>query len=112
MTESANAEHSNYIATSRTAVSQRVEGRHTSAHQRCAINCREFIRHTRQRLSRSNHVFGVTTIERNSGGEQCLGARKKLAAPAVVAIAAVTTVPANADALTGFPRLHAVAHGI
>jgi hypothetical protein len=112
MTESANAKHSNYIATSRTAVSQRVEGRHASAHQRCAINRREFIRHKCQRLSRSNHVFGIPAIERNSCGEQCLGAGKKFAAPTVIAITAVASVPAYPDALASFPRLHTLAHGI
>src|SRR5262249_40054283 len=89
-----------------------VEGGHASAHQRRTINGREFIGHTCQRLSRRNHVFGVTAIERNSRCEQCLSAGEKLAAPAVIAITAVTTVPADADALASFPCLHPLPHGI
>ncbi len=45
-------------------------------------------------------------------GEQVHGAGKKLAAPAVIAITAVASVPANADALASFPRLHPLAHVI
>jgi hypothetical protein len=63
-------------------------------------------------LSRRNHVFGVAAIERNSCGEQALRAGEKLTAPAVIAITAVASVPADADALASFPRLHRLAHGI
>ena len=112
MTESANPEHTDHIAASRAAVSQRVEGRYARAHQRRAVDGREFVRHKRQRFCRRNHVFGVAAIERNSRGEQGHSAGKKLAAPAVIAITAVATVPANADALASFPRLHPLAHAI
>src|SRR4030095_4280581 len=85
---------------------------HAGAHQRCAVDSREFGRHSRQSLSRRNQIFGVTAIERNSRGEQGHSAGKKLAAPAVIAITAVASVPANADALTSFPRLYPLAHVI
>src|SRR5262249_47206527 len=76
------------------------------------VDRREFDRHERQRLSRRNHVFGIAAIERNSRGEQGHAAGKKLAAPAMIAITAVATVPTNADALASFPRLHSFTHGI
>jgi hypothetical protein len=63
-------------------------------------------------LSRSNHVFGIPAIERNSCGEQCLGAGKKFAAPAVIAITAVASVPAYPDALATLPWLHALADDV
>jgi hypothetical protein len=63
-------------------------------------------------LSWRNHVFAVPAIERNSRGEQSLSAGKKFAAPAMITITAISTVPANADALASFPRLHPLAHGI
>ena len=63
MTEAANPEHGNNIAARCAAVSQRVESGYTSAHQRRAINGREFIRHKRQRFSWRNHVFAVTAVE-------------------------------------------------
>src|SRR5204862_3427902 len=112
MTEPANSEDTDHIAASRAAVSQRVERRHARAHQRCAVNGREFVGHKGQRLSRRNHVFGIAAIERNSRGEQIHSACKELATPAVIAITAVAAVPANADALTGFPWLHPLTHGI
>jgi hypothetical protein len=112
MTKSANPEHSNHIAASRAAISQGIESCNARAHQRRTVDGREFLRHKRQRLSRRNHVFPVAAIERNSRGEQGHGAGKKLAAPAVIAITAVATVPANSDALASFPRLHPFADGI
>jgi hypothetical protein len=112
MTQSPNPKHSDHIAASCAAVSERVEGRYASAHQWCAVDGRKFVRHKRQRFRRRNHVFGVAAIERNSGGEQGHSAGKKLAATAVIAITAIATVPANADALASFPRLHPLAHAI
>src|ERR1700756_118319 len=112
MTESANPEHGNHIAAARAAVSQRVKRRYARAHQRRAVNGREFIRHKRQRLSRRNHVFSVAAIERNSRGEQGHRARKELATPAMIAIAAIPAVPTNTDSLAVLPRLHPLAHAI
>jgi hypothetical protein len=63
-------------------------------------------------LSRRNHVFTVAAIEGNPRGEQRHGTGKKLAAPAVIAITAVATVPANANALASFPWLYPLTHGI
>jgi hypothetical protein len=112
MAESANPEDGNHIATSRTAVSQRVESRYARAHQRRAVNDRELLGHKRQRFSRRNHVFAVAAIERNPRDEQRHSAGKKLASPALITITAVATVPANADALASFPRLHAFADSV
>src|SRR5262249_2859667 len=112
MTESANPKHSDNIASGCAAVSQRVESRYARTHQRCAVDRRELVRHNGQRLSWSNHVLSVAAIERNSRGEQVHSARKEFATPAVIAVTAVATVPANADALTRFPRLYPLAQGI
>jgi hypothetical protein len=57
-------------------------------------------------------VFAVATIERNSRDKQGHSAGNKLAAPTVIAITAVATVPPNADSLASFPRLHAFADSI
>src|SRR5207247_3919013 len=67
------------------------------------VHGRELIRHTRERFCGRNHVFRVTTIERNSGGEQGYLACKELAASAMVAIAAIPAVPTNTDALAILP---------
>src|ERR1700746_3816300 len=112
MTESANPEHANPTAAARAAVSQRVKRRYARAHQRRAVNSREFIRHKRQRLSRRNHVFTVAAIERNSRGEQGTRPAKKPATPPMIAIAAIPAVPTNTDSLAVLPRLHPLAHAI
>src|SRR5437588_8552059 len=57
----------------------------------------------RQRLSRRGHVFRVTAIVGNSSREQSDLAGEEITAPAVVAIAAMSTVPADADSLAGGP---------
>ena len=51
-------------------------------------------------------MFGVTAIERNSGREQRYISRKEIAAPAMVAVSAVSTMPANPNPLTILPWLH------
>src|SRR5262249_51681352 len=112
MTKPTDPEHRNNIAPRCTTISKRVKRRHTRAHQRCAVDRRKSVRHKRQRLTRRNHVFGIAAIERNSRCEQSLCAGEKLAAPAMIAITAISAMPANADALASFPRLHPLADGI
>src|SRR5262249_24344435 len=76
------------------------------------VDGRKFVGHTCQRLSRGNHVFSVAAIERDAGRQQRHRARKKLASPAMIAIAAITAVPTNTDSLAVLPRLHTFADSI
>src|SRR5713101_6662989 len=110
MTKAANPEHRDRIAPSGTTVSQRVESRYAGAHQRRAINRREFVRRKRQCLRGRNHILGVPAVERNTGGKQRHRAREEFATPAMVAIAAVPAMPTNPDALAILPWLHVPAH--
>src|SRR5438876_193237 len=57
----------------------------------------------RERLSRRGHVFRVTAIVGNPSREQSYLAGEEITAPAVVAIAAMSAVPADADSLSSFP---------
>jgi hypothetical protein len=106
MTEPANPEDRDDVATSRAAVSKRVEGRYARAHQRRSVNGGEFIRHKRQRFRWRDHIFSVAAVERNARRQQFDFARKKLAAPAMIAIPTVPAMPTNADALAFLPRLN------
>src|SRR5437764_8246864 len=103
MTEPADAEHANKVTRSGAAVAERVERRDAGAEQRRAFDRRQIFRHMRQGLSRCGHVFRVTAIVGNSSREQSYLAGEEITAPAVVAIAAMSTVPADAYSLSSCP---------
>src|SRR5437588_5841274 len=57
----------------------------------------------RHGLSRRGHVFRVTAIVGNSSREQSYLAGEEIAAPAVIAVAAMSAVPADAYSFASFP---------
>src|SRR5947207_1312616 len=103
MTKSADPEHSNKITTARAAVAQRIKRRDTGAHEWRAFDRRQIFRHQRQRRRGSEHILGVTAVERNPGSEQSHLAGKEIAPPARIAVSAMSSVPAHANSLTRFP---------
>ena len=69
--------------------------------------------HPRERGRGGDHVVGVAAVERDAGDLHAGLAGEEVAAAAVVAVAAVPGVPADADALAGLPpRRDVLAHGV
>ena len=102
MTESADPQHGDKIARQRAAVAERVVGRDARAHQRRGVLGREPVGDACERLRRRNHVLGIAAIVGDAGDLQ-IAAGDEIAAPARLAVAIVTAVPADADALADLP---------
>ncbi len=103
MSEPADADDGDQIAGPRAAVAKTVEGGDAGAHERRRFDRRKFLGHQSQSADGREHVFGVAAIARDAGDVGGSLAGEELAAAAVVAIAAESAVPADADALSGFP---------
>ena len=64
--ETAQAEHSHQLAGGCSAVAKAVKRGYTSTHQRRRFHSRQAFRHRRQRGDRSNHVIGISAVERGA----------------------------------------------
>src|SRR6202040_2499612 len=102
-TEAAQPQHAHSFAAARAAVPQRVVSGDARAHQRSSLYGRQILRHRGQRNGGSHHVIRVTAIEGDARDLEGHLAAEEITAPARIAIAAMTAVPADAHALAGFP---------
>ncbi len=112
MTETAEAKHRHHVAGPRTAVPKRVVSRDARAHQRCGFHRGQILRHQCQRHGGSKHVIGITAVEGNAGDLEGDLTAEEIAAPAGIAMTAMTAMPARAHALARFPLRNPRAHGI
>ena len=112
MSESADPEYSDNLAGSRAAVPQCIECCHASTHEWGTIDGGKILRHRRKRFRWRDHIFGITAIERNAGGQQRHLASKEITAPAWIAVSAMSSMPTDANSLTRFPFRHARPNGV
>ena len=112
MAETAEAEDGDEIAGARAAVAQGVEGGDAGAHERRGIGGREVIGHERDADGGGDHVIRVAAIEVDAGDLVVHGAGEEIAAAAIIAMATMLSMPADADALAGFPFRNACANGV
>ena len=102
MAESADPQNGHEIARPRPAVPQGIEGGDAGAHQRSRLHRRKLVGDQGQRRRRRNHVFGVAAVVGDAGYLAVL-AGNEVAAPARIAIPAVSAIPADPDPLPDFP---------
>jgi hypothetical protein len=107
MAESAQAEHRHQIASPRAAVAETVERGDAGAHQRRRLHRRQFLRHARQRFGARDGVIGIAAVAGDAGDVGGRLAGEELAPAAVIAIPAISAVPAETGALAGRPSGHA-----
>jgi hypothetical protein len=107
MAESAQAEHRHQIAGPRAAVAETVERGDAGAHQRRRLHRGQFLRHPRQRFGARDRVIGIAAVAGDAGDVGGRLAGKEVPPAAVIAIPAVSAVPAEAGALAGRPSGHA-----
>jgi len=112
MAKPAESENSHQVTATPSAISQRVEGRDARAHQRRGIGGGQTLRHGCDRDCWRDHVFCVTAIERNACDLQRHLATEEVTIAASIAEAAMTAMPADADALACFPLAETRPDGI
>src|SRR6266508_1353695 len=99
MTEAPHSQYGDRLPGPRAAVSKRVEGGDSRAHQRPRVYVRKPFRDQRQRSGGSDHVFGVAAVVRDAGNLKGDLAGNEVAATARIAAAAVSAMPADSDPL-------------
>jgi hypothetical protein len=109
--EAAEAEDGDDVAGLCAAVAQGVEGRDAGAHERGGLLVGQVARAQGDGTGGRDHVVGISAVE-GDAGDLGADAGKEVAAAAGVAVAAVPAVPADADALAGFPADDAGADGV
>src|SRR5215470_15398486 len=100
MAEAADALHRDDVTGARAAVAQRIEDRHARAHEWSGFLRRNLAGNHCQRFRRCDHVFGIATIEVDTG-HLAIDAHGKIAAATFIAGEIVATVPADPDAIAG-----------
>jgi len=111
MPEASDSEDGDQIARPRTAVAQGVVSRDPGTEHRRGFRGRELRRHRNECLERSQHVLRISPVVCNPWNLAPL-AGKKISAPARGAMAAVSTVPADAHTRARLPVRHIRADGI
>src|SRR5271169_2759997 len=111
MSETANAEHCDEIASLRRRVAQRTERRQAGAQQRRGSDRAEVIRHRHQTAGLRDHRFGIAAIMLHAGVGLVLAAHE-IAVPARQAMAAAAAKEADPDPLADCPSFNAVAQRI
>src|SRR5207249_1058405 len=111
VSQSANAVHGHDVASPRARMAQRVEYGDARAHERPGFLRRQFIRNRRQRRRRRDHMLGIPAVEIDAR-DLAIGAHCEIAAPALFALEAMSTVPPDTDAPTLFPASDAAADRI
>src|SRR5262249_25855544 len=94
------------LAGTRAAVSQRIVRGDPGAQQRPGVDRGQLVGDPRDRFRRHHHVVGVPAIVRDAGALPALAVDEQPAATGV-ALEAVATVPADADAIADPPHGHA-----
>src|SRR5262252_3199266 len=111
MAEAADALHGDQIAWSRSRVAQGIVDGHPGAEQWGRLRARQIVGHRGNRLGGGDHVLGVAAVEAERG-DLLEAAQDEVAAAARITRKAVSTVPADTDALTGLPDLDVGAHDV
>src|ERR1700738_5470816 len=111
MSETANAEHCNEVASLRRRVAQRTERRQAGAQQRRGSDRAEIIRHRHQTAGLRDHHFGIAAIMLHAGVGLVL-ATDEVAVPAREAMAAAAAKEADTDPLAHCPSFNAVAYRV
>jgi hypothetical protein len=102
MSQAANTLNGDQVPCSCSGIAQGVEDGDASTKQRRGFVSWQIVRHSGNGLCGDNDVFGVASIEVDRRNLFEL-AENKVAPPAWVALKAMSTVPTNADTLTGLP---------
>src|SRR5262249_55580797 len=101
--EPADAVDGNEITGPRSAVPQRIVGGDAGTHERRRIGRRELARKPHERAQRRHQIFGISSVERDSG-DLTRDASEEPAAPACIAGAVVPAVPTHPDPIPRLPR--------
>src|ERR1700754_3416156 len=88
-------------------VTQGIEGGDASAEQRRGIGIRKLVGNAHERFLWRHHVFRVATVVAETGHAQVF-TEDEFATAAVLAMATVAAMPANADALANAPPFDAL----
>jgi hypothetical protein len=102
MAETADTQNRDQISGASSGVAKRVEDRDSGAHQRSGFSCWKIVRNRRNCFCRYDDIVSITAIEVN-GGNFLVAAEDEISAAAELAGKAVSAVPADSDALPGFP---------
>jgi hypothetical protein len=111
MSETANAQHCDEIASLRRRVAQRAERRQAGAQQRRGSDRIKIIRHRHETAGFRDHHFGIAAIMLHAGVGLVL-ATHEITVPARQAMAAAAAKEANSDSLAHCPSFNAVAQRI
>jgi hypothetical protein len=106
MAKAADAQDRDHVARHRPAVAERIEGRDPGAEQRRGIGGAKLVWNRSKRMSGSHHRLGIPAVIRNAGYAQ-IAAVDQPTTPARLAMPAIPSKPADADALPGAPAQHA-----
>ena len=110
--EPADPEYGHHVSGPRSAVAQGVEGGDPGAHQRAGLDRRERLGNQREGPGRSDHVVSVAAVVRDPGYLGGDLARHEVTATAGIAVAAVSSVPADGDPLAGGPPRDVLANSV
>ena len=111
MTQAADALHGNEVAGHCAAVAECVIGGNSGIEQGRGLSVTEAVGNRHQRFHGSQHVFLISAVIADAA-HLYVATIAKIAPPALAAGAIMTTMPADAHALTLFPRSHARANFI
>src|SRR5260221_6031785 len=102
MSHPANTVHGYHVTATRTGIAERVVNGHARAHERSHFLCRQVVRNRGQRFRARDHVLGISAVGIEAG-DFPINAHREITPPALCADETMSTMPANADALTSFP---------
>src|SRR5215831_19240020 len=105
MAETAQPMYRDQIRGNRAAVAERVEGRDAGTEQRSGIGCRQLIRHACQGARWHHDIIRVTAVDHNARDKH-VAAGDEIPAPAGFAPSAVSSEPADSDALAFGPPFY------
>jgi hypothetical protein len=112
MPESTQTHYRDYLARTRSAISQTVERRDTGAHQRRGLFGGQLVGHPGDRFGAREHVVGIASIGRDAGYQREGLASEKVPVAAIIAVTAIAAVPSHPDTLSRLPVRHARANRI
>src|SRR5271155_4027417 len=95
-----------HVARHRPALAERIEGREPGTEQRRGFGGAKLVGDRSERVGGGHHRLGIAAVVRNAGYAQ-VAAVDQPATPARLAMPAMPSKPADADALPGAPADHA-----